>query len=159
MKLSDAAYEKIRREIAKFPAGRKRSAAIAAMAIAQDETRWLSPEIMQEIADCLEVPVIAIEEIASFYSMFDTSPVGKYKITVCTNLPCELSGSIQAAQHLQIRLGIGFGETTRDGMFTLVEGECMGSCGDGPVLLINNKRMHMRMSNDKIDHLLEELRK
>jgi NADH-quinone oxidoreductase, E subunit len=159
MKLSDAAYEKIEREIAKFPAGKKRSAAIAAMAIAQDETRWLSPEIMQEIADYLEVPVIAIEEIASFYSMFDTRPVGKYKITVCTNLPCELSGGIQAAQHLQIRLGIGFGETTRDGMFTLIEGECMGSCGDGPVLLINNKHMHMRMSNNKIDCLLEELRK
>lgn len=159
MKLSDAAYKKIDREIAKFPAGKKRSAAIAAMAIAQDETRWLSPEVMQEIADYLDVPFIAIEEIASFYSMFDTSPVGRYKITVCTNLPCELSGCIQAAQHLQLRLGIGFGETTSDGMFTLIEGECMGSCGDGPVLLINNKRMHMRMSNDKIDHLLEELRK
>ncbi len=159
MILSRDAYERIDREIAKFPAGKKRSAAIAAMTIAQDETRWLSPEVMQEIADYLAVPVIAIEEIVSFYSMFDTRPVGKYKITVCTNLPCELSGSVQAAQYLQARLGIGFGETTADGMFTLVQGECMGACGDGPILLVNNKRMHMRMSNPRIDSLLEDLRK
>lgn len=159
MMLSKEAYEKIDREIAKFPSGKKRSAAIAAMAIAQSEAGWLSPEIMQELADYLQVPMIAIQEIASFYSMFDTQPVGKYKITVCTNLPCELSGGLQAAQYLQIRLGIGFGETTHDGLFTLVEGECMGACGDGPVLLINNKQMHMRMSNEKIDRLLEDLRK
>ena len=159
MMLSKEAYEKIDREIAKFPSGKKRSAAIAAMVIAQDEKGWLSPEVMAELANYLAVPAVAIEEIASFYSMFDTKPVGKYKITVCTNLPCELSGGVQAAQYLQIRLGIGFGETTHDGMFTLVEGECMGACGDGPILLVNNKRMHMRMSNDKIDRLLEDLRK
>lgn len=159
MKLSKAAFEKIDREIAKFPAGKKRSAIIAAMAIAQDEIRWLSPEIMQEIANYLEVPLIAVEEIASFYSMFDTKPVGRYKITVCTNLPCELSCGVPPAQYLQIRLGIGFGETTPDGMFTLIEGECMGSCGDGPILLVNNKRMHMLMSNDRIDRLLEDLKK
>ncbi len=157
--LSKEAYEKIDREIAKFPADKKRSAVIAAMAIAQEETRWLSPEVMQEIADYLEVPIVAIEEIANFYSMFDTKPVGKYKITVCTNLPCELSGSLHAAQYLQNKLGIGFGETTSDGMFTLVEGECMGACADGPTLRINNKQMYMRMSNAKIDRLLEELRK
>ena len=159
MKLSKSAYGKIDREIAKFPSGRKRSAIIAAMAIAQDETRWLSPEVMQEIADYLEVPFIAVEEIASFYSMFDTQPIGKYKITVCTNLPCDYSGGGQAARHLQAQLGVGFGETTQDGLFTLVKGECMGACGDGPVLLVNNKRMHVRMSNEKIDHLLEDLRK
>ncbi|MDL2284785.1 NADH-quinone oxidoreductase subunit NuoE [Oxalobacter sp. OttesenSCG-928-P03] len=159
MMLSKEAYEKIDREIAKFPSGKKRSAAIAAMVIAQDEKGWLSPEVMQELADYLAVPAVAIEEIASFYSMFDTKPVGKYKITVCTNLPCELSGGVQAAQYLQIRLGIGFGETTHDGMFTLVEGECMGACGDGPILLINNKHMHMRMSHARIDSLLEDLRK
>lgn len=159
MILSQAAYEKIDREIAKFPPGKKRSAVIAAMAIAQEELRWLSPEIMQELADYLNVPVVAIEEIASFYSMFDTKPVGKYKITVCTNLPCEMSGSVHAAQYLQKKLGIGFGETTSDGMFTLVQGECMGACGDGPTIRINNKYMYMRMSNAKIDQLLEELKK
>lgn len=159
MMLSKDAYGKIDREIAKFPSGKKRSAVIAAMVIAQDEAGWLSTEIMQEIADYLEVSLIAVQEIASFYSMFDIKPVGKYKITICTNLPCELSGSVQAAQYLQTRLGIGFGETTHDGMFTLVEGECMGACGDAPVLLINNKQMHMRMSHAGIDRLLEELRK
>lgn len=157
--LSKETYKKIDREIAKFPPGKKRSAAIASMAIAQDETGWLSSAVMQEIADYLGVPVIAIQEIASFYSMFDTKPVGKYKITVCTNLPCEFSGGVQVAQYLQIKLGIGFGETTHDGLFTLVEGECMGACGDGPVLLVNNKQMHMRMSNAKIDRLLEDLKK
>jgi NADH-quinone oxidoreductase subunit E len=157
MKLSKVACEKIDREIAKFPSGKKRSAAIAAMAIAQDEAGWLPETIMQEVADYLGMPLIAVQEIASFYSMFDTKPVGKYKITLCTNLPCELSRDERTAQHLQDRLGIGFGETTQDGLFTLVEGECMGSCGDGPVLLVNNKQMHMRMSNEKIDRLLEEL--
>ncbi len=159
MILSQAAYEKIDREIAKFPAEKKRSAVIAAMAIAQEEQGWLSSEVMQEIANYLKVPVVAIEEIANFYSMFDTQPVGKYKITVCTNLPCELSGSVHAAQYLQSRLGIGFGETTSDGMFTLVRGECMGACADGPTLRINNRQMYMRMSNAKIDRLLEELKK
>ncbi|MDR0933579.1 MAG: NADH-quinone oxidoreductase subunit NuoE [Burkholderiaceae bacterium] len=157
--LSEAAYGKIEREIVKFPAGKKRSAAIAAMVIAQEEAGWLSPEIMAEIAAYLEVPLVAIQEIASFYSLFDTRPVGKYKISVCSNLPCELAGGGDAARHLKSRLGIAFGETTPDGYFTLVEGECMGSCGDGPVLLVNNKRMHIRMSNDKIDRLLEDLKR
>lgn len=159
MILSKETYEKIDKELTKFPPERKRSAAIAAMTLAQDEMGWLSPEVTQEIADYLGVPPIALQEIASFYSMFNVNPVGKYKITVCTNLPCELSGGMHAAQYLQKKLGIGFGETTPDGLFTLIEGECMGACGDGPVLLINNKKMHMRMSNSKIDKLLEDLPK
>jgi NADH-quinone oxidoreductase subunit E len=158
-RLSKAAYGKIDREIAKFPPGKQRSAAIAALAIAQDETGWLSPEVMQEVADYLDVPVIAIREIATFYRMFDTRPTGKYKITVCTNLPCDLSGGMQTAQHLQARLGISWGETTPDGLFSLVWGECMGACGDAPVLLVNNRQMHMHMSSDKMDRLLEELKK
>ncbi len=158
MLLSEESYRKIEKELAKFPATKKRSAAIAALTIAQDEKGWLSPEVMQEIADYLGVPAIAIEEVATFYSMFNTRPVGKYKIAVCCNLPCEMTGSDRAAQYLKEKLNIGFGETTPDGLFTLVESECMGACGDGPVILVNNKNMYMRMSKDKIDRLLEELK-
>jgi NADH-quinone oxidoreductase subunit E len=85
--------------------------------------------------------------------------VGKSKITICTNLPCALSGGEKAAQYLKQKLGIGYRETTADGQFTLQEGECMGACGDAPVLLVNNKRMCGLMSDQKIDALLEELKK
>lgn len=158
MLLSEESYRKIEKELAKFPATKKRSAAIAALTVAQEEKGWLSPEVMQEIADYLGVPAVAIEEVASFYSMFDTKPVGKYKIAVCCNLPCEMTGSDEAAAYLKEKLNIGFGETTPDGMFTLVESECMGACGDGPVILVNNRNMYIRMSKDKIDKLLEELK-
>ncbi|MBS1187675.1 MAG: nuoE [Burkholderiaceae bacterium] len=155
--LSEQSYRKIDRELAKFPPEQKQSAVIAALAIAQDECGWLSPEAMQAVADYLGMPAIAVQEVATFYNMFNTKPVGKHKITVCTNLPCLLSGGDSAARYLQQKLGIKFGETTPDGKFTLIAGECMGSCGDGPVLLVNNKWMHIQMSNAKIDALLKEL--
>lgn len=157
--LTEQAYRKIDRELAKFPVEQRQSAVMAALAIAQHERGWLAPEVMQEIADYLGMPAIAVHEVASFYSMYVTQPVGKHKITVCTNLPCGLSGGNRAASHLQEKLGIGFGETTPDGMFTLVEGECMGACGDAPVMLVNNARMCSCMSDERIDELLEELKK
>lgn len=158
MLLSEQAYKRIDREVAKFPADQKQSAVMAALAIAQDETSWLPPEVMQEIADYLGMPAIAVQEVATFYNMYHTKPVGKHKISVCTNLPCALSGGERAAHHLKQRLGIDYRETTADGQFTLVEGECMGACGDAPVLLVNNKRMCSLMSNEKIDSLVEELK-
>jgi NADH-quinone oxidoreductase subunit E len=99
-----------------------------------------------------------VQEVATFYNMFDIKPVGKFKITVCTNLPCALSHGDATAAYLQKKLGIAFRETTPDGMFTLIEGECMGACGDSPVLLVNNKHMCIRMSTDRIDSMLEELK-
>ncbi len=158
MLLSEESYRKIEKELAKFPPTKKLSAAIAAMTIAQEEKGWLSPELMQEIADYLKVPVTGIQEVASFYSLFNTHPVGKYKLSICNNLPCEMSGSEKLANYLKEKLGIGFGETTPDGMFTLVESECMGACGDGPVILVNDREMHMQMSKEKIDRLLEKLK-
>ena len=158
MLLSEESYRKIDRELEKFPPTKKRSAAIAALTVAQDEKGWLSPDVIKEVANYLGLPAIAVGEVASFYSMFNTSPVGKYKIAVCSNLPCEMTGSDQAAAYLRQKLGIEFGETTQDGLFTLVASECMGACGDGPVIMVNNKNMHMRMTNDKIDRLLEELK-
>ncbi|MFN9031032.1 MAG: NADH-quinone oxidoreductase subunit NuoE, partial [Betaproteobacteria bacterium] len=133
-------------------------AVMAALRIAQSERGWLSKELMQEIADVLQMPAIAVYEVASFYTMYNLAPVGRHKITICTNLPCALSGANQAAAHLRKTLGVGFNETTADGEFTLKEGECQGACGDAPVLLVNNHRMCSFMSNDKLDALVDELR-
>ncbi len=159
MLLSQEAYRKIDRELAKFPADQKQSAVMAALAIAQVEKGWLSPEVMQDVADYLGMPSIAVQEVATFYTMYNLKPVGKYKLTICTNLPCQLTNGDRAAAYLKEKLGIDFNETTADGLFTLKEGECMGACGDSPVMLVNNHRMCSFMSNEKIDALLEELKK
>ncbi len=159
MLLSEQAYKKIDREIAKFPVDQRQSAVMAALAIAQSELGWLPPEVMQELADYIGMPAIAVQEVATFYNMYNTRPVGKHKVSVCTNLPCALSGGVAAAEYLKKKLGIDFRETTEDGQFTLQEGECMGACGDAPVLMVNNKRMCSHMSNDKLDALVEELKK
>lgn len=157
--LSQQCYQKIDRELAKYPADQRQSAVMASLAHAQVELGWLSPETMQEIADYIGMPAIAVQEVATFYNMFNIKPVGQHKITVCTNLPCALSGGEHAAQRIKDALGIGFRDTTVDGKFTLMEGECMGACGDAPVMLVNNHRMCSFMSDAKIDALLEELNK
>ena len=159
MMLSAESLKKIDREIAKYPADQKQSAVMSALAIAQDEKGWLANETMNFVAEYLGMPPIAVYEVASFYNMYNLQPVGKYKITVCTNLPCALSGSNDTAAYLKKKLGIEFNQTTPDGQFTLKEGECFGACGDAPVLLVNNKRMCSFMSNEQIDQLLEELSK
>ena len=156
--LSAASLVRIDREVAKYPADQKQSAVMSALAIAQDEKGWLAPETMQAVADYLDMPAVAVQEVATFYNMYHLKPLGRHKLTVCTNLPCALSGGERAAEHLKKKLGIGFRETTADGRFTLMEGECMGACGDAPVLLVNNKRMCSFMSHDKLDALVEELK-
>jgi NADH-quinone oxidoreductase subunit E len=156
--LSAESLKGIDREIAKFPAEQKQSAVMAALAIAQVEMGWLSTETMDYVAHYLGMPPIAVYEVASFYNMYKLAPGGKHKLTICTNLPCALSGGADAAEHLKRCLGVGFNETTADGRITLKEGECMGACGDAPVLLVNNKRMCGFMSNDKLDKLLSELK-
>ncbi|MEK7708778.1 MAG: NADH-quinone oxidoreductase subunit NuoE [Pseudomonadota bacterium] len=155
--LSTESLKRIDREIAKYPAEQKQSAVMSALAIAQDEKGWLADETMNFVAEYLGMPPIAVYEVATFYNMYNLEPVGKYKITVCTNLPCALSGSNDSAAYLKKRLNIEFNQTTPDGKFTLKEGECFGACGDAPVLLVNNKRMCSFMSNEMIDKLLEEL--
>ncbi|HEX7249758.1 MAG TPA: NAD(P)H-dependent oxidoreductase subunit E, partial [Burkholderiales bacterium] len=133
MTLSSASLEKINKEIAKYPPDRKDSAVMAALAIAQDEKGWLSTETMDEVAAYLGMAPVAVYEVASFYTMYNTQPVGRFKLTVCTCLPCGLMGALDAADHLRDRLGIDFSETTPDGQFTLKEGECMGACAMAPV--------------------------
>ncbi|HQW19782.1 MAG TPA: NADH-quinone oxidoreductase subunit NuoE [Rhodocyclaceae bacterium] len=157
--LSKDAFRKIDCEVAKYPADQKQSAVMAALAIAQDEKGWLAQETIACIADYLGMAPMAVYEVASFYNMYDLAPVGKFKLTVCTNLPCALSGGVHAADYLKQKLGIDFNETTPDGRFTLKEGECMGACGDAPVLLMNNKRMCSFMTTEEIDKLLAELKK
>jgi NADH-quinone oxidoreductase subunit E len=157
--LSAESIKKIDHEVAKYPADRKQSAVMSALAIAQDEKGWLANETIDFIAHYLSMPAIAVYEVAAFYNMYNLQPVGKYKLTICTNLSCALSGGNEAATRFKQKLGIGFNQTTADGKFTLKEGECMGACGDAPVLLVNNRRMCSFMSDDKIDQLLEELSK
>ena len=155
--LSQESLQSIDREIAKYPEGRQQSAVMSALRIAQVEKGWLSPEVIEYIANYLKIAPVVVWEVATFYHMFDLSPVGRHKITVCTNLPCALSGGVHVAYYLKQKLGIGFNETTPDGKFTLKEGECMGACGDAPVLLHNNHRMCSFMSKERVDRLLAEL--
>ncbi len=156
--LSAEARARIDREVRKYPADQKQSAVMAALAIAQDEHGWVSPEVIEAVAVVLEMPPIAVHEVATFYNMYDTRPVGKFKLAICTCLPCALRDGAKAGEYLKERLGINYGETTADGLFTLKESECQGACGDAPVLLVNNKRMCSFMDNAKLDALIGELK-
>jgi NADH-quinone oxidoreductase subunit E len=155
--LSAEALKEMDRAVAKYPPDQKRSAVMASLALAQDELGWLSPEAMQFVADYLGMPAVAVQEIATFYTMYETRPVGKFKLTICTNLPCQLRDAEAAVDYIKQKLGIDFNETTPDGRFSLKEGECMGACGDAPVMLLNNRKMCSFMSREKIDALIAEL--
>src|SRR5664279_3172521 len=156
--LTTESQKKIDREIAKYPPDQKQSAVMAALAIAQEEQGWLSTAAIEFVAGYLGMAPIAAYEVASFYNMYDLKPVGKYKLTVCTNLPCMLSGAVDAGEYLKTKLGIDYNETTPDGKITLKQGECMGACGDAPVMLVNNRRMCSSMLPEQIDKLLAELK-
>ncbi len=155
--LSPESLAAIDREAAKYPPGQRQSAVMSALRIAQEEHGHLSNELMEEVAKVLGMPPVQVYEVATFYNMYDLKPRGRHKVVICTNLPCALSGAVDAAEHLKRKLGVGFNETTADGRVTLKEGECMGACGDAPVLIVNNKRMCSFMSSDKLDKLIEEL--
>jgi NADH-quinone oxidoreductase subunit E len=156
--ISAKGLEAIEREARKYPADQRQSAVMSALAIAQDEHGWLSNELIEEVAKVLGMAPVAVYEVATFYAMYNLAPTGRHKVTVCTNLPCALSGGVDAAEHLKRKLGVEFNETTADGRFTLKEGECMGACGDAPVLLVNNHRMCSLMSHEKLDQLIDELK-
>jgi len=155
--LSTESLTKIDREVAKYPPQHKQSATMSALRIAQVEKGWLAPETIEFVAGYLEIPAIAAWEVATFYNMYELKPVGKYKLTVCTNLPCSLMGAQSVVEYLQEKLGIGFNETTPDGKFTLKMSECMGSCGEGPLLTVNNHKMRVQLTPAKIDEILAGL--
>lgn len=156
--LTQDSLKKIDRELTKYPADQRQSAIMAGLAIAQEEKGWLAAETIEEVARYIGIEPIAAYEVASFYNMYDLQPVGKYKLTVCTNLPCMLTGGVDAGEYLKKKLGIDYNETTADGKFTLKQGECMGACGDAPVMIVNNRKMCSWMNPEQIDKLLEELK-
>ena len=158
MPLSAGAITKIDKEIAKYPEGRKSSAVVSALAIAQQERGWISQELVEFVASYLEMPPIAVWEVATFYGMYNLEKPGQFKITICTNLPCALRGATDAAEHLKKSLQIDFNQTSIDGRFTLKEGECMGACGDAPVCIINDRKMMSFMTPEQLDHMLDELK-
>jgi NADH-quinone oxidoreductase subunit E len=157
--LSEHTRQRIDRELAKYPADQRQSAVIAALTIVQQERGWLSSESEREVADYIGMPPIAVHEVVTFYNMFNAKPVGRFKLNVCTNLPCQLGGGADAAQYFSQKLGIALGETTADGVFTLQQSECLGACGDAPVALVNDRRMCSFLGHAQIDLLIDDLRR
>jgi NADH-quinone oxidoreductase subunit E len=157
--ISDATRARFAREVAKFPADQKQSAVMACLSIVQQEQGWVSPDSEQVVAEVLGMPVMAVHEVTTFYNMYNQKPVGKFKLNVCTNLPCQLRGGAQALAHLEHKLGVNVGETTLDGLFTLQPSECQGACADAPVLLVNDRHMCSFMSHEKLDQLVDSLKK
>ncbi len=155
--ISDATKARFDREVAKFPADQRQSAVMACLAIVQQELGWVSPESEQAVASHLGMAPMAVHEVTTFYNMYNQKPLGKYKLNVCTNLPCQLRGGAKAMAHLEHTLGIHAGQTTPDGLITLQPSECQGACADAPVLLVNDRTMCSFMSNDKLDQLIEGL--
>ncbi|MSP86927.1 MAG: NADH-quinone oxidoreductase subunit NuoE [Methylotenera sp.] len=155
--LSSEAIQKIDYELTKYPADQRQAAVMSALRIVQTERGWLSKESISEVAQYLAMPEIAAMEVATFYNMYDLAPVGKYKITVCTNISCMLRDSDEIVDYLKAKLGVGFNEITADGKFCLKEGECMGACGGAPLLIVNNHTMHEFLTPEKVDAILDDL--
>ena len=157
--ISDSTRARFAREVAKFPSDQKQSAVMACLSIVQQEQGWVSPDSEQVVAEVLGMPVMAVHEVTTFYNMYNQKPVGKFKLNVCTNLPCQLRGGAQALAHLEHKLGVNAGGTTADGLFTLQPSECQGACADAPVLLVNDRHMCSFMSHEKLDQLVDSLKK
>ena len=156
--LSQETLDRFAREVAKFPHEGRASAVMACLSIAQQQHGYVHPEHERIIADLLGMPTIAVHEVTTFYNMYNQAPVGRFKLNVCTNLPCQLRDGQAALHHLEHRLGISMGETTADGLFTLQQSECLGACADSPVMLVNDRTMCSFMSNEKLDQLVDGLR-
>lgn len=155
--LSEQVQAKTDRELKKYPADQKQSAVMAALRFVQDEKGWISSDDMADVAVYLGMPKMAVYEVATFYHMYNLKPMGKYTLTVCTNLSCQLMGANETLDHLHHKLGIGIGEVTADGKIGLREAECMGACVAAPLLTVNNKRMCSHLTPEKIDQILAEL--
>ena len=156
--ISESTKTRFAREVAKYPPEQKQSAVMACLSIVQQEQGFVSTDSEAEIASYLGMPVMAVHEVTTFYNMYNQRPVGKFKLNVCTNLPCQLRDGSKALKHLEQKLGISMGGTTADGLFTLQQSECLGACADSPVMLVNDRTMCSFMSNDKLDQLVDGLR-
>ena len=155
--ISEQAKLRFDREVAKYPSDQKQSAVMACLTIIQEELGHVSAESEKLVADYLGMAPIAVHEVTTFYNMYNQRPVGKYKLNVCTNLPCQLRDGSVALRHLEHKLGISLGQTTPDGLFTLQQSECLGACADSPVMLVNDLTMCSFMSNEKLDQLIAGL--
>ena len=156
--ISEATKARFAREVAKYPPEQAQSAVMACLSIVQQEQGFVSAESEDAIAEYLGMPQIAVHEVTTFYNMYNQQPVGRFKLNVCTNLPCQLRHGQQALHHLERKLGVAMGETTADGVFTLQQSECLGACADAPVMLVNDRTMCSFMDNDKLDQLVDGLR-
>ncbi len=156
--ITEATKQRFAREVAKYPPEQKQSAVMACLSIVQQEQGWVSQESEAVIAEVLGMPQIAVHEVTTFYNMYNQQPVGKFKLNVCTNLPCQLRGGYEALHHLEAKLGIQMGETTSDGLFTLQQCECLGACADAPVMLVNDRNMCSFMDGEKLDQLVDGLK-
>ena len=153
--------EDVRRQIdawvAKYPDEWKQSAVMPALTIVQDANGgWLTEELMDKVAAYLDMPPIAVYEVATFYSMYEHKPVGRHKICLCTNVSCMINNCDSIYEHLKNRLGIGFGEVTEDGRFSIKEVECLGACGGAPMMQIGDK-YYENLTPEIVDSILEEL--
>jgi NADH-quinone oxidoreductase subunit E len=156
--ISEVIKTRFAKEVAKYPSDQKQSAVMACLAIVQQELGHVSSDSESEVAAYLGMAPMAVHEVTTFYNMYNQHPCGKYKLNVCTNLPCQLRDGNQALKHLEQKLGIVIGETTADGLFTLQQSECLGACADSPVLLVNDHTMCSFMSPAKLDQLVDGLR-
>ncbi|RQP24688.1 NADH-quinone oxidoreductase subunit NuoE family protein [Piscinibacter terrae] len=156
--ISESTKARFAREVAKFPADQKQSAVMACLAIVQQEQGHVSQESELAVADYLGMPPIAVHEVTTFYNMYNQAPTGKYKLNVCTNLPCQLRDGEKALEHVCSRLNVEEGGTTADGLFTVQKSECLGACADAPVMLVNDRQMLSFMSNERLDELLTLLK-
>ena len=156
--ITEATKQRFARGVAKYPPEQKQSAVMACLSIVQQEQGWVSQESEAVIAEVLGMPQIAVHEVTTFYNMYNQQPVGKFKLNVCTNLPCQLRGGYEALHHLEAKLGIQMGETTPDGLFTLQQCECLGACADAPVMLVNDRNMCSFMDGEKLDQLVDGLK-
>ena len=155
--LSEKSLAEIARERTKYPSDQARSALLAALRIAQEEHGYLSESLMDYVADLLGLPAIQVYEVATFYTMYDLKPVGRHKLCVCGSVSCFLNGSDAVLAHLSDRLGVGIGETTADGVFTLQEVECLGACKDAPMMQVGD-RYYENLTPESLDVLLAQLR-
>jgi NADH-quinone oxidoreductase subunit E len=158
MTLSAGMIARFSKEVQKFPADQSQSAVMACLAIVQDELGWVSSASEAAVADFLGMPPMAVREVSTFYNMYNQRPVGRFKLNVCTNLPCQLRDGQAALNHLCKSLGVAEGETTSDGLFTVAPSECLGACADSPVMLVNDRQMLSLMSPERLDDLIDTLR-
>jgi len=158
MTFNEQIRARFEREVAKYPPDQRQSAVMACLSIVQHELGHVSPEAEGAVAAYLGMPPIAVHEVTTFYNMYNPQPVGKYKLNVCTNLPCQLRDGDKALDHVCRKLGVQPYGSTADGLFTVQPSECLGACADAPVMLLNDRQMLSFMDNTRLDELIDLLK-